>query len=204
MTLLPEREAAPIEPPPNAGDEYGLTPLPKSWSEISRPDDGTVSRETYALGEEVTEVPFHPEAKTWREIVASAGQSHAADASGDESQYGLGPQSMIIERRRQWSDYAAEVAAKMRGQDDDRIGRLSDPRRFTLTRLLFVMTLASIVLAVGARFPRQEFAGVVGVVALFTALCSRWLMGSSALAQLAWWTLMAIYVIAGGFSLLNL
>jgi hypothetical protein len=204
MPLFPEREAAPIDPPPD-GDEYGVSPFPKNWSEMTRPSDGTTPPEPYAVGEEVAETPFQPEAKTWREIVAAPNRPVQADNPDEDRPYDVATQGAAIERRTsRWTLYTDEAAAKLQARDDQRIGQISDPRRFTITRLLFVLTLASIVLAAGTQLPRGVFAGVAGAATLLTAFFTRWFLGDSAFAQLAWWTLMSIYLIASVFSLLSL
>lgn len=212
MPLFPEREAAPIDPPPD-GDEYGVSPFPKNWSEMTRPSDGTTPPEPYAVGEEVAETPFQPEAKTWREIVAATNRPAAVGDGGEpdgpenggDRPYDVSAQGAAIERRTsRWTLYTDEAAAKLQSRQDARIGTLSDPRRFTITRLLFVLTLASIVLAAGTQLPRGVFAGVAGAATLLTAFFTRWFLGDSAFAQLAWWTLMSIYLIASVFSLLSL
>jgi hypothetical protein len=79
--------------------------------------------------------------------------------------------------------------------------RLGDPARFTLRNLLLVITMASIVLAIGVRFPRPIFAGAAGVAALVTAVAASWMRGSGAAMQLAWWTLLGIYLMACGFAM---
>jgi len=82
--------------------------------------------------------------------------------------------------------------------------RLSDPARFTLRNLLWVITMASIVLAVGVRFPRPYFAGAAGLAALATAVSASWLRHSGAVMQLAWWTLLGIYLMACGFAIVGM
>ncbi|MCE9604999.1 MAG: hypothetical protein K8U03_08870 [Planctomycetia bacterium] len=204
MTPFPERDPSPVDPPENSGDEYEISPFPKHWSEMANPEGSESKPETYAVGEEVPEGPYHAEAKTWREVVAANGRPRS-EAGDDDRLYEVGPQTVAVQRRsRILALLREDVAAKLRANEDGRIGKLVDPRRFTLTRLFFVFTLASIVLAVGARFPRGAFAGASGLAALATAILSRWLIGGSAIAQLAWGTLMAIYLLASLFSLLNL
>jgi len=217
MPPFPEREASPIDPPPDGGDEYGLSPFPKHWSEMTRPSDGTPPPDPYPVGDEVAEPPFQPEAKTWREVVASThrptpaagGDKEGGDEQGENGSegrpYDVSTQGAAIERRTsRWTLYTDKAAARLQAREDARIGRLSDPRRFTITRLLFVLTLASVVLAAGTQLPRGVFAGVAGAAALLTAFFTRWFLGDSAFAQLAWWTLLSIYLIASVFSLMSL
>jgi hypothetical protein len=80
----------------------------------------------------------------------------------------------------------------------------NDPARFTLRNLLFVITMASVVLAIGVRFPRSHFAGAAGLAALLTAVSASWLRNSGAIWQLAWWTLLGIYLMACGFALMGM
>jgi hypothetical protein len=82
--------------------------------------------------------------------------------------------------------------------------RSSDPTRFTLRNLLMVITLASVILAIGVRFPRPVFAGAVGLAALVTAVSASWLNRGGAAWQLAWWTLLGIYLMACGFAMLGM
>ena len=82
--------------------------------------------------------------------------------------------------------------------------RFNDPSRFTLRNLLLVITLASVVLAIGVRFPRPYFAGAAGLAALVTAVSASWLRSGGAVLQLAWWTLLGIYLMACGFALVGL
>jgi hypothetical protein len=82
--------------------------------------------------------------------------------------------------------------------------RSNDLTRFTLRNLLMVITLASVILAIGVRFPRPVFAGAAGLVALVTAVSASWLSRGGAVWQLAWWTLLGIYLMACGFAMLGL
>ena len=82
--------------------------------------------------------------------------------------------------------------------------RFNDPSRFTLRNLLLVITLASVVMGIGVRFPRPVFAGAAGLAALVTAVSASWLRSGGAVLQLAWWTLLGIYLMACGFALLGL
>jgi hypothetical protein len=199
MSSQPEYDRTPVDPPADGGDEYGVAPLPKHWADVPKASDDEAQPETYEVGEEVTEAPYRTDANTWQDVVA--GRSSASDDEG----YGVGPQAITLERRsRILSLFRHDVQVKLRENEDRRIGRVADPRRFTLARLLFVFTLASIVLAVGARFPRGAFAGACGAAAFAMVLVSRSFLIGSAFAQLAWGTLTAIYILASIFSLLNL
>lgn len=80
------------------------------------------------------------------------------------------------------------------------VAALDDPRRFSLRSLLFMLTLASFVLAAGIRIPRPAFAGLVGTLSLITAVAAGRLKKSGATLELAWWTLFAIYLLAGAFA----
>lgn len=81
-----------------------------------------------------------------------------------------------------------------------KIAGYDDPRRFTLRNLLLVLTLASVVLAAGIRLPRSVFAGIVGMSALITAFSAGRLKKTGVTLELAWWTLLVIYLLAGGFA----
>ena len=189
----------PVEPPADGGDEYGVAPLPKHWSDMPKPPGDEARPDDYAVGEEVAEAPYRTDANTWQDVVA--GRS----STGGDGSYDVGPQAITLQRRsRILALFQHDVQVKLRENDDRRIGRAADPRRFTLKRLLLVFTLASIVLAVGARFPRGAFAGVSGAAALAMVLVSRSFLIGSAFAQLAWGTLIAIYILASIFSLLSL
>lgn len=199
MSSQPEYDRTPVDPPADGGDEYGVAPLAKHWSDMPKPTNADVGPEAYDVGEEVAEAPYRTDATTWQDVVA--GRS----STGDDGSYEVGPQAMTLQRRsRILALFRHDVQVKLRENDDRRIGRIADPRRFTLKRLLIVFTLASIVLAVGARFPRGVFAGVSGAAALAMVLVSRTFLIGSAFAQLAWGTLIAIYILASIFSLLSL
>jgi len=96
------------------------------------------------------------------------------------------------------------VAGDHRTERGLKLARFNDPARFTLRNLLLVITMASVVLAIGVRFPRPYFAGAVGLAALVTAVSASWLRGGGAVLQLAWWTLLGIYLMACGFALAGL
>ena len=81
------------------------------------------------------------------------------------------------------------------------IAGFDDPRRYTLHNLLLVLTSASFVLAAGIRMPRPLFAGVLGGAALVTAFAAGRLKRTGATLELAWWTLLVIYLMSSAFAL---
>jgi hypothetical protein len=108
----------------------------------------------------------------------------------------------LPERRR-----STRLGIDSRGGGTGRVlkpARFNDPARFTLRNLLLVITMASVVLSIGIRFPRPYFAGAAGLAALVTAVSASWLRGGGAILQLAWWTLLGIYLMACGFALLGM
>ncbi|MBA4018283.1 MAG: hypothetical protein C0483_14035 [Pirellula sp.] len=180
----PTDDAYPVEPPvSHVSDLQQSGPVPETVDE-------------YAVGEELARAPYCVDANSWQEIVA------ATDA---DEPYAVAPQIGQPPTRgaRLLARHAERLTQEQRAADQV-IGRLSDPQRFTLRRLLFIFTLASVVFAVGAQMPRAVFAGTAGGAALAMALVSRWLVGESAPAKLAWWTLMAIYLLASIFAALSL
>lgn len=88
-----------------------------------------------------------------------------------------------------------------RASDARPIAGLDDPRRYTLRNLLLVLTSASFVLAAGIRMPRPLFAGVLGGAALVTAFAAGRLKRTGATLELAWWTLLVIYLLSSAFAL---
>jgi hypothetical protein len=79
----------------------------------------------------------------------------------------------------------------------------SDSSRFTLLGLLVLMTIASVVLAIGIRLPPPVFAGVAGLVVLVSLAFSSLAKNSPALVVMIWWVLMAIYLLAVVFALMQ-
>lgn len=200
MSSQPEYDRTPVEPPSNGGDEYGVAPMASHWSDMPKPRDEESRPETYDVGEEVAEAPYRTDANTWQDVVAGR-----SSKPSDEEAYGVGPQAVAVERRsRILALFRHDMQVQLRRNDDRRIGRVADPRRFTLMRLLIIFTLASILLAIGARFPRGTFAGAAGLAALAMVLVTRSFLIGSAVAQLAWGTLIVIYALASVFSLLKL
>lgn len=182
--------------PQPTDDAYPVEPPVSHWSDLkpARPTPEAVDE--YALGEEVSSAPYRIDANTWREIVA---------APEVDAPYPVAPQSgRPPSRGARLLALHAERSTREQRAADQIIGQLADPQRFTLRRLLFIFTLASVVFAVGAQLPRAVFAGTAGLAALATALVSRWLVGDSAPAKLAWWTLMAVYLLASLFAALSL
>jgi hypothetical protein len=69
-------------------------------------------------------------------------------------------------------------------------------RRFSLAGLLAVVTLAALVLGIGTHLSPAVFAGVTGLAALLGMVALAVAQDRWAIAQLAWWVLFAIYLLA--------
>ncbi len=195
-----EENRFPSPMPQPTDDAYPVEPPVSQWPDLTSGRPVPEATDEYALGEEVERAPYRIDANTWQEIVA------ASDVDGPvDEPYAIAPQAGQPPTRgaRLLAKHAERLTQEQRAADQI-IGRVNDPRRFTLRRLLFIFTLASIVFAVGAQLPRAVFAGTAGAAALAMALVSRWLVGESAPAKLAWWTLMAIYLLASLFAALSL
>ena len=82
-------------------------------------------------------------------------------------------------------------------------GRDPESQRFSLWGLLGVVTAAAIVLAIGSYFPKPIFAGVVGVATLITMVALSVMKNPPAVLQVAWWTLLLIYLMAIGSAILG-
>jgi len=191
-----EENRFPSPMPQPTDDAYPVEPPVSQWPDLTSGRPTSEATDEYALGEEVERAPYRIDANTWQEIVA---------AREVDEPYAVAPQIGQPPTRgaRLLAKHAERLTQEQRAADQI-IGRVNDPRRFTLRRLLFIFTLASVVFAVGAQLPRAVFAGTAGSAALAMALVSRWLVGESAPAKLAWWTLMAIYLLASLFAALSL
>ena len=188
-----EENRFPSPMPQPTDDAYPVEPPVSQWPDLPADRVTSEASDEYALGEEVENAPYRIDANTWQEIVA---------AQEVDEPYTVAPQLGQPPTRgvRLLAKHAERLTEEQRAADRI-IGRLADSQRFTLRRLLFIFTLASIVFAAGARLPPAVFAAVTGAAALAMALVSRWLVGESAVAKLAWWTLMAIYLLASLFAL---
>lgn len=188
----------PAAMPQPTDDAYAVEPTVAHWSELRKPSEQT-AMECYAVGEEVECAPFRLDAQRWEDVVRRSSDDSVYKAA--EADWVLSPTRGL----RLVREHHEQIAARQR-REDESIGRLNDPRRFTLQRLLFVLTLASFAFALGARMQSFAgwglFAGTVGLVALITGAASRWLIGESAPAKLAWWTLVAVYLSASLFAFL--
>jgi hypothetical protein len=80
---------------------------------------------------------------------------------------------------------------------------LDDPTSFSMWGLLCVVSGASLVLAVGTYFPKPVFAGAVGIATLVTMVALSAMRDPPAVLQLAWWTLLLIYLMAIGSAVLG-
>jgi hypothetical protein len=76
-------------------------------------------------------------------------------------------------------------------------------QRFSMWGLLGVVTGASLVLAVGTYFPKPIFAGAVGLATLITMVALSAMREPPAVLQLAWWTLLLIYLMAIGSAIVG-
>ena|SRR5215469_5648794 len=74
----------------------------------------------------------------------------------------------------------------------------NDPesRRYSLAGLLVIMTIASVVLSLGAQLPRDVFAGAVGVATLVSMVALSAMQDPPRVLQVGWWVLLLIYLIA--------
>ncbi|MGH7136542.1 MAG: hypothetical protein ACREHD_12435 [Pirellulales bacterium] len=83
------------------------------------------------------------------------------------------------------------------------IGDDPDAQRFSLWGLLGIVTGASLVLAVGSYFPKPIFAGAVGIATLVTMVALSAMKHPPAVLQVAWWTLLLIYLMAIGSAIMG-
>ncbi|HVX13502.1 MAG TPA: hypothetical protein VHC22_20120 [Pirellulales bacterium] len=86
---------------------------------------------------------------------------------------------------------------------DPYVGGDPAAQRFSMWGLLGVVTGASLVLAVGTYFPKPIFAGAVGLATLITMVALSAMREPPAVFQLAWWTLLLIYLMAIGSAVLG-
>jgi hypothetical protein len=184
---------------PSDDDEYSLAPLPEDFqsaqSAAYRPPVERDRTEAYEVGDEVDPGPFSVGSQSWHE--AASGVRREVD------EFGLAPVTPVV-RPPSRASVLRDVAKKMQEAADRRIGDPDDPQRFTLRGLFAVLTMVSLVLALGIRFSRPVFAGIVGVAALFTLFVARWIRVGSAVVMLAWWTLLGVYVLVAMFAMLGL
>jgi len=68
--------------------------------------------------------------------------------------------------------------------------------RYTLRELFVLISGASILLALGTRLPPGAFAGLLGLVTLAALAALAWFNLRAAVVQLAWWMLLALYLLA--------
>ena len=83
------------------------------------------------------------------------------------------------------------------------VGEDPDAQRFSLWGLLGIVTAASLVLAVGSYFPKPIFAGAVGIATLVTMVALSAMKNPPAVLQVAWWTLLLIYLMAIGSAIVG-
>ncbi len=106
---------------------------------------------------------------------------------------------------------ALELRPKLSGSPDDLKAiraivlpeQAAEERRFSLLGLFALVTFASVVLALGRYLPPQIFAGVTGAATLASMIALSLLRGPPLVIQLAWWTLLAIYLGAIAWAVLT-
>lgn len=69
-------------------------------------------------------------------------------------------------------------------------------QRFSLWGLLGLMTVAAVVLGIGAYLPKAVFAGVLGIATLLAMVVLSLLKLPAAILQVGWWMLLVIYLLA--------
>lgn len=76
-------------------------------------------------------------------------------------------------------------------------------RMISLAHALGMMTVASLVFAVGVRIPPRPFAGLLGLLAMISLMLSGWWKRPPLVAQVAWWLLLAVYLLASARAMLT-
>jgi hypothetical protein len=185
---------------PTARDDenYQLAPLPETFEDAesaayrpAAPDD---SGQTYEVGPEVDERPYSVAAQSWRE--AAAGVKNEVD------EFGLAPEDQPS-RLRTHEPVSLSAERRLAELQDRRIGDIDDPNRFTLRGLFILITALSVILAIGTRLPRSIFAGIMGGAAFATLVVGKWLRAGGALFNLAWYTLLGLYLLISLFAALR-
>lgn len=77
-------------------------------------------------------------------------------------------------------------------------GEDPESRRFSMWDLLAVVTVASLVLAVGTYVSKPVFAGAVGMATLVSLVALSAMKHPPAILQIGWWVLLLIYLMAIG------
>lgn len=78
-----------------------------------------------------------------------------------------------------------------------------EDRRFSLAGLLAVVTICCVALAIGARLPRPMFAGLLGLLTLAALALLALAEVQWALARLSWWVLLAMYLLAVAWTIME-
>ena len=100
--------------------------------------------------------------------------------------------------------HASDISpAELKAIHDAFTGQDPDAQRFSLWGLLGVITAASLLLAVGSYVPKPIFAGGVGIATLLTMVILSAMKNPPAVLQVAWWTLLLIYLMAIGSAILG-
>lgn len=79
---------------------------------------------------------------------------------------------------------------------DAYVGHDAEASRFSLWGLLAIVGLASLILAVGTYFPKPIFAGALGIATLVSLVALSAMKHPPGILQVAWWTLLLIYLMA--------
>jgi hypothetical protein len=75
-------------------------------------------------------------------------------------------------------------------------GKDPDSRRFSVWGLLGIVTVASVILAIGSYLPRSVFAGTVGMATLLSMVVLSAMKNPPTVLQVGWWVLLLIYLMA--------
>jgi hypothetical protein len=187
-----------IDDLPKEAEEYPVAPLPKSYGEATspayQPPQPPGDAKTYEIGEEVGDASFPVGARSWQE--AAAGVQRGVDEFGIEAPP---PKQSAVARLL----VRLSAERRLQAKYDSRIATIHDSSRFTLRSLFLMVTFASIVLALGSRLSRPAFAGICGLAAFVTLLFTRKFRSGGAVVQLAWWMLLAIYLVVALFAALG-
>lgn len=89
-------------------------------------------------------------------------------------------------------------SAELQGIRETFVGQDPELRRFSMWDLLCVVTVASLVLAVGTYLPKPIFAGALGMTTLISMVALSAMKHPPAVLQIGWWILLLIYLMAIG------
>jgi len=184
---------------PDEAGEYPVAPLPATFGEAESPayrrPSAEVVPDAYDVGPELDDAGFVRGTSNWKEAVAGVRRN--------VDEFGVEP-TVPLQRSTEWYVLQRRLQREAAPQVEKPIGGLDDPARFTLRNFLIVITLASVVLALGRSLPRGVFAGLAGVAAFFSLLTARWLPRGGAVFMLAWWMLLGIYLLTTALAMLGI